>query len=297
MDHKAFLATLDVERMEALTHVEDRAGLLHLSGHLGLIAASSAVIMSGLPGWWLALPFQGVFLVFLFALAHEATHRTPFASTGLNDWAGRMAGFPLLLPFEWFRYFHFAHHRYTNIPGKDPELLSGAKPETRTAFVWMMTGLPYWASMARQLWRNALGTRDAFIPPRAAARIQREARWMFGLYGLALASLVVSPAVIWLWVVPVLLGQPFLRLYLLAEHGRCAHVENMFENTRTTFTARAIRFLAWNMPFHTAHHTLPGVPFHKLPEFDRDMRGMDRVTSDGFVEFLRDHVATLDGRA
>ena len=69
-----------------------------------------------------------------------------------------------------------------------------------------------------------------------------------------------------------LLGQPFLRAYLLAEHARCPHVANMLENTRTTFTTALVRLIAWNMPFHAEHHAYPAVPFHKLPRFPRGRR-------------------------
>ncbi|WP_246694633.1 fatty acid desaturase, partial [Mesorhizobium sp. M2D.F.Ca.ET.147.01.1.1] len=68
---------------------------------------------------------------------------------------------------------------------------------------------------------------------------------------------------------PALLGQPFLRLYLMAEHGRCPLVANMLENTRTTLTNWFVHKLAWNMPYHAEHHAYPGVPFHQLPEFHR----------------------------
>ena len=83
-----------------------------------------------------------------------------------------------------------------------------------------------------------------------------------------LASVALSsPALLWVWIVPILLGQPFLRAYLLAEHARCPHVANMLENTRTTFTTALVRLIAWNMPFHAEHHAYPAVPFHKLPRF------------------------------
>ena len=125
------------------------------------------------------------------------------------------------------------------------------------------------------------------------ARIVAEARWMLAAYALALGSLLVSDLVLWLWVVPMLLGQPFLRLYLLAEHGRCPAVANMFENTRTTFTNRAVRFLAWNMPYHVEHHSLPQVPFHKLPELHGRMAGHHKVLSDGYREFTAEFVSEL----
>ena len=97
----------------------------------------------------------------------------------------------------------------------------------------------------------------------------------------------------WCWLVPILLGQPFLRLYLLAEHGRCPPVADMFENTRTTYTGAVVRFLAWNMPYHAEHHTYPAVPFWKLPHLNSLIREHLKSTSPGYVAFHRDYTRTL----
>ncbi len=294
MDHKAFLASLPPETTAALTARQDRAGLRHLAGHLGLIAATGAWIALKLPLWPLVLPVHGVFLVFLFTLQHETTHKTPFASEALNEWTGRLAGLVLLLPQEWFRYFHLAHHRHTNDPARDPELLAGAKPETWPAYLWHVSGLPFWISAIRTLLCNAFGDPSApYLPPRALPRIRRESRWMLVEYTLLALSLTVSPLALWLWIIPVLLGQPVLRLYLLAEHGRCPAVANMFENTRTTFTTRAMRFLSWNMSYHAEHHILPNVPFHLLPDLNRETARHLEVTAPGYVAFSRDYVDHL----
>lgn len=290
-DHRAFLAAVPAELRDAMTARSDAAGLRHLAGHLGLILAVGVLIASGVAGWWALLPVQGVLIVFLFTLEHEATHKTPFASLWLNEWAGRLAGFLLVLPFEWFRYFHLAHHRWTNIEGKDPELL-GAKPETRRAWVWHVSGLPFWWSEVRLMTALVRGRAAGdYLPEGAKGRIVREARVMAWGYALAGLSLLWSPLLLWVWVVPVLLGQPFLRLYLLAEHGDCPRVANMFENTRTTFANRIVRFLAWNMPYHVEHHVWPAVPFHRLPEAHGLMKDELRVTSEGYVAFTREYLA------
>ena len=128
-DHRAFLAALPAADKAALTERSDRAGLAHLAGHLGLILATGTAIGPRLPLWPLLLPVQGLLLTFLFTLEHECTHRTPFALGLLCEGAGHAAGFLLLLPFVWFRYFHLAHHRHTNLPGLDPEL-DAPKPAT-----------------------------------------------------------------------------------------------------------------------------------------------------------------------
>lgn len=289
-DHRAVIAALDPDLRASLTTPSDARGLLHLAGHLGLIALSSLWILVG-PLWWLALPVQSVALVFLFTLEHEATHRTPFRTVWLNDWVGRACGLVLILPFEWFRYFHFAHHRFTNLPGKDPEL-DGPRPQTLRAWAWHVSGLPYWAAEGRLLIRLALGREEArYLPAAALPRMRAEARGMLALYALAAASLAWTPALIWLWLVPVLLGQPVLRLYLLAEHGDAPQVANMLENSRTTFTTALVRFLAWNMPYHAEHHAMPTVPFHALPRLHAAIREELRLTADGYARFSRDYLA------
>ena len=118
---------------------------------------------------------------------------------------------------------------------------------------------------------------------------------MLGIYLLLLILCAVSGTPGWnalftLWLLPIVLGQPFLRLYLLAEHGRCAHVSNMFENTRTTFTHRIVRWLAWNMPYHAEHHANPAVPFYRLPELHDLALPHLRETENGYRRFHQAYV-------
>lgn len=284
------LAELTPEARASLTRRENRPGLLHLAGHLGAIAATGSVIVLQAPLWWLLLPIHGMLIVFLFTLQHECTHRTPFASDRLCDITGHAIGALILNPFSWFRPFHFAHHRHTNQPG-DPEL-DGPPIVTRAQWLQHVSGLPYWRAQSALLLRLATG-REAppWLPARARAAARIEARLLLTLYALAAASLVLSPLVLWLWLLPLLLGQPALRVYLLAEHGDCPRVADMLENTRTTFTSRAVRFLAWNMPYHAEHHLAPQVPFHRLPVLHALIRARLKTTAPGYAAFTRAYLA------
>lgn len=287
MNHKAFLSSLPADTRAALVERSTLAGLVHLAGHLGAILLVGGLIAAG---WWWLIPVQGVLLIFLFTLEHEATHKTPFASLPLNEIVGHACGFLLLLPFGWFRLFHLAHHRFTNLPG-DPELAS-PKPETLRQWVWHVSGVPYWVGMAGVVWRLALGRERAdYLPEGALPRLARESRWMLAGYVVCGLSLLVTPVLLWVWVVPVALGQPVLRLYLLAEHGDCPQVADMFLNTRTTFTTAVVRFLAWNMPYHTEHHVFPAVPFHRLPALHRMMKAHLGVTAAGYATFTKGYLA------
>ncbi|WP_323036292.1 fatty acid desaturase [Pararhodobacter sp.] len=289
--HVEFLSTLPAETRASLIARSAARGLWHLAGHAGAIVLTGGLIASGVPGWWLLLPVQGALLVFLFTLEHECTHRTPFASDDLCDRVGQVCGFVLINPFLWFRYFHLAHHRFTNLEGQDPEL-AGPKPQTRAHWAWHVSGLPLWGASIRTVFRLAFGREhDTYVPQRARAKVTREARGMVLLYAAAGLSLWWSDVLLWVWIVPVLMGQPLLRLYLLAEHGDCPHVVDMFANTRTTFTTALVRFLAWNMPYHVEHHVFPNVPFHNLPRLHGLIRDHLQVTSDGYVAFTREYLA------
>ena len=166
-DHRAFLATLPAAEKATLTTTDDGAGLRHLLGHCGVLCVTGTLIALRVPFWPLLVPIHGVVLVFLFTLEHECTHRTPFRTARLNDGIGRLAGVLLVLPFAWFRAFHLAHHRYTNLPGRDPELAS-AKPETPGQWLVHVSGLPYWWGNIRLILRLAAGRQTApYLSPRA----------------------------------------------------------------------------------------------------------------------------------
>ena len=291
MDHKRFLAELAADRRAELTARADLPGILHLSAHFGLIVLLGSLIAAKIPFWWLLLVPQGILLAFLFTLQHEATHKTPFASEWLNEWVGRLTGLAIVQPFEWFRYFHLAHHRHTNDPQRDPELAS-EKPESWISFVWHLSAISYWGAKLRLLRRQAFGDlAEEYLPERAHPRVRREARIMLMVYAAAIVfAVLVSPVPLWTWLAPLLLGFPVLRLYLLAEHGRCPFVADMFDNTRTTYTNRIVRFLAWNMPYHAEHHVFPQVPFHKLPELHELTKAHLRQTEPGYATFTRHYV-------
>jgi len=284
------LADLSLETRAALNIRATAPGVLHMAGHLGAIMATGTLIVLQPPLWWLALPVHGVLIVFLFTLQHECTHRTPFASDRLCDLVGHVIGLVVLNPFLWFRPFHFAHHRHTNRPG-DPEL-DGPLLETRAQWLLHVSGIPYWRAQLALLIRLACGRETpAWLPAAMRSRAEREARILLAIYALALLTLLWSPLVLWLWIAPCLLGQPALRLYLLAEHGDCPQVADMLQNTRTTFTTRAVRALAWNMPYHAEHHLAPQVPFHRLPALHGLIRDQLCVTASGYAAFTQDYLA------
>jgi fatty acid desaturase len=295
IDHRQLVAGLSPSRREELLQRSNAKGLAQLTGHLGAIVLLAAAIILRVPYWPVLIVPQGILIAFLFAAVHESVHRTAFRSDVLNRLTANIGGFLNLLPPRWFGYFHFAHHAYTQDRERDPELAM-PKPRTLRQYVIYLSGLQEWGSRIRVLLANAAGGRaDPFVPDRARDKVVREARIYLVLYAatIALSLLLTSTALLWAWVLPVLAGQPFLRAYLLAEHGLCPYVANVLENTRTTLTSRLVRLLAWNMPYHAEHHAQPSVPFYKLPELHRLARAQLRVTENGYLALHRKYLTAI----
>jgi fatty acid desaturase len=295
MDHRAFIASLTEEERDRLTAKSDRSGLLQLAVHWGAIVGLGSLIAMRVPLWPLLIVPQGILIVFTFTLLHECVHRTAFRSQWLNDIVARACSLMIALPANWFRYFHFAHHRFTQDPENDPELAS-PKPETLRQYWVHVSGMPVWWSHFKTLANNALGRcRDTFVPPKGADKVRLEAQGMILTYVvvIGLAVYVGSTVLLYVWIMPAILGQPFLRLYLLAEHGRCPYVANMLENSRTTLTNWLVRKLAWNMPFHAEHHAYPGVPFHQLPTFHALIERHIMHTEAGYVTFHSKYIRAM----
>jgi fatty acid desaturase len=154
-----------------------------------------------------------------------------------------------------------------------------------------VSGLPYWRERLQTSLRHALTGRvsESFVPAARAAEVVREARILWGCYlAIAAVSLYLQRAdALLYWVVPALLGQPFLRLFLLAEHSGCAFDDDMLANTRTTYTNAAVRLLTWQMPYHAEHHSFPSVPFHRLARVNALLPPARRVTAPGYVALHR----------
>ena len=295
MDHAEFVRSLSRAERKALAEQKDGPALRHLAVYMSLIVLFAVPIALRVAGWPVLMLPLGILLAFLFNLEHECTHKSPFRTDWINECAGWVAGFLIFQPFLWFRYFHLEHHRFTNDPQRDPELVGKPKPRTVGQYAVYALAPVYWKNKVLLLVSNARGrVFDGFVPETARHRVKAEARISIALYAAALIFTIwVSPVLVWIWLVPLVVGFPVLRLYHLAEHGLCPSVADMFENSRTVFTNRVVRFVTWNMPYHIEHHTMPMVPFFRLPELHRLVREHLKRTSDGYTRFSLDYASRL----
>lgn len=295
------MRAIPAEALGGLYARSDAQGTARTLAHLALLAAGAALIHAARGQWWLpaALLLQGLFVVSLFAAMHECVHGSAFRTRRLNDVVAWLAGLGILYNATYYRHFHFAHHRYAQDPVRDPELITAPVPRSRNEFWWRVSGLPYWWTRVTNLANISRGRFDGltFIPAAVRPEIVRSMRGtLLTLVILAAAALWLgSAALVWYWLLPLALGLPFLRLYLLAEHTGCSEDDDGFTNTRTTISVWPIRFLMWNLPYHAEHHLFPSVPFHRLPAAHRWLRPHLRVVAPGYVGTLRALYAPLRG--
>lgn len=288
------------EIIKQLTRRSDFKGLVQLGIHLLLIFSTATMITLSMHSWWLlpALLAQGIVLISVFAPLHETIHFTAFKTRQLNNIVAAVFGFILFLPFQYFRHYHYVHHRYTQNPEKDPELID-KKSVNGVGLLWQISGIPIWRWHLSKLWRHAGGhVEENYIEERLHSKLVFEARIHVGLYiFLFVVSLAAADALLlWYWIIPVIFGQPFLRLYLMAEHSGCDLSDDMLENSRTTYTNPLINLLAWNMPYHAEHHYLASVPFHALPVLHAYTGQSVKYRGDGYWRVLTDIFSAVKRR-
>ena len=270
----------------------DLRGAARLGLHLACSATTGLGVWLALPHWYLLIPamaLHGITIVTLFAPMHECVHRTAFASRAANDAIGWIAGVLGFYNSTYYRYFHAWHHRYTQDPARDPELMF-PKATNRLAYVGEITGFLFWYRRALDYPRIALGRTSGlpFIPASARREIAISMSCQLLIYLAAAVSIAMGfSAVLYFWFLPALFAQPLLRAVLITEHTGCSQDRNGLSNTRTTLASLPIRLLMWNMPYHAEHHLFPAVPFHHLPALHLELRDRLAHVAHGYAETNR----------
>ena len=283
--------------VKVLSQRSDLHGAMRLGTHILMLAGSGWLVWRSGPWTLLPVMLLGIVQSTLFAPIHETIPLTAFRARRANAVVGWLVACPSLQNWHFYTAFDLAHHRQTQDPAHGPELAL-IPPSTLDATVWRVLALPCWRTRLQVAWARLRGDLSAyrFIPERAVPCVIRSLRAMCAV--LLAGSILAMALVGWwapliFWIGPQLLGQPFLRLYLLTEHTLCAMDDNGLTNTRTTLTNGAMRLLMWNMPFHTEHHLYPSIPFHRLPDARAAMRACLGVLERGYARRRVGYVRTL----
>jgi fatty acid desaturase len=294
---------VDRETYRGFVARADGPALVFLAGHLATLALTGWLVHASLGTWWLPLAWfaHGTVLVHLFAPLHECTHYTAFRARRLNDAVAWLCGVAIVLSPTFFRYEHRAHHAHTNHDADDPELIR--QPTTLAGYLWYLCTVPYWAGLVHNMVDHAIGrfnaTERKFLQPAQQREVTVRARWLWAFYALVtVVSLAAgSWAALTYWLIPRLLGEPWMRVIRMAEHVGLPLVPDFLQNTRTTRVFGPLRLLNWNMAYHTAHHFAPAVPFHRLPAFHAAIEPHVAAIGESYAHVHGDIVNRIGARA
>ena len=277
----------------------NKAGAVQTLAHFFLLVAGAMLIFETMGSWWLvpALVLQAVFVNSLFGAMHESVHYGSFKTRWACDLLAFFAGAAILNNAGFYRHYHLAHHRYTQDPERDPELITSGTPRTWGDYLLRVSALPFFALRVRDIFLFPFGFKGDvdYIHPSAWSEVRRWGRWLLAFYAVLLAGSLAlhTTFLLWVWLIPLAIGAPLLRLYLVCEHTLCPNSDDGFSNTRTTISNPIVRFLMWNLPYHAEHHLFPNIAFYRLPEAHQYLRPHLKFVAKGYVQVNREIIKSF----
>lgn len=286
--------TLDPALREQFRERSDWRGALSvLQDYTLLVLAFALSILWPHPLSWLVSVFllSGVHAGFAI-LTHEASHRSLFASSRLNEWVGQyLCAAPIYSSVSLYRAYHMTHHRHAGTR-LDPDLVMVERypiPKARLRRKLLRdisgrSGIRFFIGSIGMLagyWKfqqNGLAERVAYDPPmRFLDHLKIFARngglhalaWQGLLWGVLFA--LGHGALYLLWLAAYFFLFPlFMRVRQLADHAAVHDPlsTNALDHARTTRAGWLARLLM--MPhhesYHLEHHLMPAAPHWNLPK-------------------------------
>lgn len=289
MDYKRYLTKAEIAE---LRKPNDSKALLMFAGNWLMIALCFVAIA------WAENLLVTVLALFVMAgrqlgigiLLHECSHRNFFSKRGWNDRIGHwLGGMPLLVPMDFYRPYHMAHHSKTGTEA-DPDVgnikqypisktsmmrkilrdftgLSGIKILLGVLFYILPNREGNTVSMGKSESSKALSTAEK----RNAAMKNYSHALLFHTLFFSCFWLAGKPWLYAYWWVCFVFVYPFiLRMRQIAEHGAMTRLssQDVRETTRTTMASwwERLLFAPNFVNYHCEHHYLPTVPSYHLPK-------------------------------
>ncbi len=227
-------------------------------------------------------------------LMHDASHRSMFKNSRLNDIVGQYFGaYPILQNINHYRSYHLSHHLNTGLEDDPDLLLTRGYPTSRNSMIRKvlrdlsgLTGIKVFIAymmMNLGFLEYSLGGEIKRISQKGRSLKHFFSTVYTNLGGPILANILMfailyflaSPWLYLLWVVAYFTTFQFvLRIRSMAEHSVVEDSKDPYKNTRTTmanFIERHL-FAPYHVNYHSEHHLLMGVPSYNLPEMHKILK-------------------------
>lgn len=279
---------LPKDDFKALHQKSDMKGAIQTLGYLGILAATGTAAYYSFGQWaWpvtvLLVFLHGMVAAFLINGVHELGHGTVFQTKSLNHFFCHLLAFLGWINHETFYTSHTRHHRYTLHAPDDLEVVLPIRVMIRH---FLLTGFVDPVAIGRALKNTIRIARGRFegeweltlypesAPDKRAVPV-RWARFLLLGHGLIVAISLATGH----WIIPVLVTlAPFCGgwLFFLCNNTQHVGLQDFVPDFRLccrTFTLNpVIRFLYWQMNYHTEHHMYAAVPCYNLGTLHRLIR-------------------------
>lgn len=225
----------------------------------------------------IAVMFIGARQHALAVLQHDAAHYRLFPNKKWNDAVAEVfLAWPILLSNQYFREYHFLHHRYIGTEKDGNRIQYGTHtPAGELTPAWQFPkqkiALVFWLLL------RVSGVAGAVYLLRSIHRILTKGSLSDRLLNLSYYAAILG--IIFLtnggqlfllyWIIPLCTWFAMTNLLRIAgEHSAIDRPDNFYQLTRTTVPSWFDRvfIVPRNISYHLEHHIYPQVPFYKLPE-------------------------------
>lgn len=224
-----------------------------------------------------AVLLVGAFTYMSYTPLHEAVHGNIHGGRDdlkwLNDLCGYLVATIIALPYASHKVEHFAHHRFTNQPDRDPDYVVShmanglfATLVTVIRFLWVQNsffGFKHWANASR---------RERMI---YLAEILLSLGWRLGF-----VVVMFQPGIIAVVYGGYLLGG-FFTAYWFAYRPHIPYRNpKRYQNTNSLIMPSWMKPVEWfwlGQNLHSVHHLFPRVPFYRYHKLHREIEPIMRA--------------------
>jgi fatty acid desaturase len=277
---------IDKETLRRLTQRSDLRGWVQSGSFLLIYAALTALtVYTFTMRWWvlmvIACYVHALFLnmMSMAAAVHELSHGTPFRTKPVNEFFLYLFSFLTWNNPVHFRASHILnHHPFTVHRGLDKEVIQGPVKEKLNwvnILSWSTFDWKWCALFIRVNVLHALGNADADfffwdpLFPKDDPRRKAMCAWARVMV-IGYVAILAAAVALHLWVVIFLVFSYYFARILANLTGAIQHtglgsdIPDWRAVCHTVKVNPVVRYLYWNMNYHTEHHMYAAVPFFNL---------------------------------
>ncbi|MBK9034394.1 MAG: fatty acid desaturase [Myxococcales bacterium] len=269
--------------LPASTFAPARSRLLWLPVHLAIIVMATLAVARGWLPWPLIVVASlviGVSFAGITFVAHETLHGGIVRTGWLKRAVGWIGFAPFMVsPRLWVVWHNREHHGRTNLRERDPDMypMLDAYRASRTVRVatdsfalggrrWtgILSLLLGYTGQSKQILFSARGR--GWLSPSAFTEVVVETVAAVLLWA-AVAWLVGPLAFLFVYVIPLLLGNVIVMGHILTNHGLSpmTDVNDPLANSLSVTLPRPLEWLTLGFGFHVEHHLFPAMSTRHAP--------------------------------